>query len=452
MSDLFVLNPKPPIIFAEASNRPDGRMFRMLLEIALKNPGLDFWKEMASKETQAKGKRGREVKLILPDSYEDSSDEELDSDLEDELSYDAASADLGELDDGQQPANGGWDNANVLSSSTGTASARNADSQSVLSFPGESSSFLTFTQGGPNPQTGSKRKFEQTPLDTGSRRPTVMRRGQLSPSSGHPPSSQLVNAHRNSNATERVPKIEGEEDSKSVFSLNLRTALERVLRGENDAHGILAIFHDLVSLKNKSESEQIRTWLMNREFKPRLVHIPANNQTIVSNIVQSQGTNDDATQAREIGDIQGVQRKHHLESVSDSRVLRQVILSLGRLYLSVRHFAMEGLVELITAKLQVSWNSYPGISQLGPVLDVAAMAFSGGPARKDALRTWIVSFIADTQDLYFYDCAPRFWEVMRGNAVLHDEVSQKRTEMHRDHPERYADVRALLRARGIENC
>lgn len=81
---------------------------------------------------------------------------------------------------------------------------------------------------------------------------------------------------------------------------------------------------------------------------------------------------------------------------------------------------MEGLVELITFKLQVARNSFPGISQLGPILDVANMVFSGGYAQKDALRSWLVPFMADKQDLYFYGCSARFWELMRSNAVLYE--------------------------------
>lgn len=426
-------------------------MFRKLLSIAVENPGLDFWTEMASKETQAKGRRGRELKLILPDSYDDSS-EDLDFEPDDEVSLDdESSSDSAEHDDRQLPGNELQSTSHTLFPSDGGSSSRNAGGLTALSFPGESSSFLTYTQGGSAPHAGSKRKFGQASLETGSRRPGVTRQGQPPTSTGQPSSSQRVDGRRSSIAAEHAPKVEEEEERTSdVFSLNLRTALEHVFLKESDANDILAIFHDLVSIKNKPEFEQIRTWLMTREFKPRLVHLQVNDQAIVSNNPQSQGSDNESTQDREIGDIRGIHRNRHLEAVNDSQALRHAILSLGRLYLSIRHFAMEGLVELITLKLQVAWNSYPGISQLGPILDVAAMAFSGGPAQNDALRTWFVAFIADTQDLYFYDCSPRFWEVMRSNAVLHDEVFQKRTEMHRDHPERYADVRDLLRSRGIE--
>jgi hypothetical protein len=43
----------------------------MLQKIALKAPGCTFWESMAEKEMTIKGKRSRELSLILPDGYED---------------------------------------------------------------------------------------------------------------------------------------------------------------------------------------------------------------------------------------------------------------------------------------------------------------------------------------------------------------------------------------------
>lgn len=430
-------------------------MFRKLLTIANEDPALDYWKDMASRETQAKGKRGRELKLILPDNDEDTSDS--DSLLSLGLGHDDASSVDNEShacsvgpDGRQQPANRLLNSSSALSSSAGGSSARNANGPRALSFPGESSSFLTYAQGESNPRSGTKRALSQTSLNTGTQRSAVMRRTQPPASMSQPSSSPRVDNNRSPGTTEPAPKSEDEGKQKSdLFTLDLRAALRHVFLQEEDADDILAIFHDLVSIKNKTEFEHIRTWLLTREFKPRLVQLQVNDQAIVSNKAQGQGSDDEPSQDREIGDIKGIYRKYRLEAVSDSHDLRQTIVSLGRLYLSIRHFAMEGLVELITLKLQVAWNSYAGIMQLVPILDVVTMAFSG-PARNDTLRTWLVSFIADTQDLYFYDCSPRFWEVMRSNAALHDEVFQRRTELHRDQPERYSDVRALLRSRGIE--
>lgn len=448
-----MLEKKPPTVFAEASNRPEGRMFRKLLAIAVENPGLSFWKETASKETQAKGKRGRELKLILPDDYVDMSDDDLDADLNDvSSSDDGFNTGSPELDDDQLPANTLLSSTNALSSSAGRSSSRNAGLATALNFLGERSTFLTYTQGGSNPRTGSKRTLGQTSLGADSQHSAAKRRTRPPSSMRQSSPTNGVDDTTNVGTPYRALKVEDKEETKgNLFSLDLRTAIEHVFLKDHDADDILAVFRDLVSLKNKPEFEHIRNWLLLREFKPRLVHLQVNDQTVIPNTAQSQGSDNESSQDREIGDIKGIHRNHHLEAVSNSQVLRQNILSLGRLYLSIRHFAMEGLVEFITFKLQVAWNSFPGISQLGPILDVAAMVFSGGYAQKDALRSWLVSFIADTQDLYFYDCSARFWKVMRSNAVLYDEVFQKRTEMHREHPEKYADVRALFRSRGIDN-
>lgn len=455
---MFVLDKRPPRAYAEGSDRPESAIFCELLDIANGNPGLDYWKEMASRETQAKGKRGRELKLLLPDDDEDTSDSDsLDSHGFGSNSVfssdDESRAGTAEPEDGQRHAKRVSGSSNALSSSAKNSSARNANDSTALRFPGESQSFLTYTQEGTNPRTGSKRTLGQTSLDAGSQRPAVLRRTQPSTSTSQPSSSRRVETSSDPATAERVPKIEDDGKEKTdLFTLDLRSALGHVFLQEKDADDILAIFHDVVSIKKKPEFEHIRSWLTTHEFKPRLVQLQVNDQGIVSNNVPGQGSNDETCQGREIGDIKAIHRIYRMEAVSDSHDLRQTILSLGRLYLSIRHFAMEGLVEMIILKLQVAWNSYPGISQLVPILDVAAMAFSGGPARNDALRTWLVSFIADTQDLYFYECSPRFWEVMRSSRALYDEVFQRRTVLHRDQPERYSDVLALLRSRGIEEA
>lgn len=280
-----------------------------------------------------------------------------------------------------------------------------------------------------------------------------MRRTQLPSSLRQSLSSQGRDAAQKLAETEEAPKTEDDaasDDEKRVilFNLNLRSALEHVFLQEDDAHDILVIFRDIVSIRNKLESDKIRSWLRIREFMPRLVQV--NDQELNSIASQTSAPSNESSPERQVGDVQGIHRKYHLEAVSNSKALGDIILSLGRLYHAVRHFDLDGLVDLITLKLQVAWNSYPGISQLALILEVTAMAFSGYPNKRDSLQSWLAAFIADTLDLQYYACSEKYWEVMRGNRGLHDEVCHRRKELNRDHPERYADVRALLHSRGIK--
>lgn len=60
-----------PRIFAEGSVREGAELYRKLHDIARRNPGLAFWEQMANKETQAKGKRSRALRLVLPEGFSD---------------------------------------------------------------------------------------------------------------------------------------------------------------------------------------------------------------------------------------------------------------------------------------------------------------------------------------------------------------------------------------------
>lgn len=245
------------------------------------------------------------------------------------------------------------------------------------------------------------------------------------------------------------PKIENGDAgnmnkiSPNVFSLNLRTALDHVFLQKSDAACLLAVFYECVKIQNKPACEQIRSWLTVREFAPRLIQM--NEQS-------AKETANSEISRRQVGDILGVHRRYHLEAINDSHDLREQILSLGRLYKQARHFEMPELIDLIQLKLQAAWNSCPGVSQLQPILEVVTLAFRDiSPDHKyDSMQAWLVNFVAETMDLFFYDCPEHFWEVLRGNPTLHEMVFKIRTEALQKDPAKYADPRVLIRSRGIE--
>lgn len=112
---------------------------------------------------------------------------------------------------------------------------------------------------------------------------------------------------------------------------------------------------------------------------------------------------------------------------------------------------LAALIGLIILKLQAAWNSYPGLHQLEPLLEVTSLVFSGeGGPDGDDMQYWLVSFIADAKDLFLFECPARFWEVMCGNQTLMNAVFQLRNDAQRKDPDKYADSRVLIRSRGVD--
>ena len=179
-----------------------------------------------------------------------------------------------------------------------------------------------------------------------------------------------------------------------------------------------------------------------QEFEPRIVQIL--NQS-------TESTSDTQSEEPQIGDITHLNRNYRLEGITDSKTLQQEIIALGTFYRYARRFNKPALVEKITTKLQIAWNSYPGLSQLDPILDVAKIAFQDGIEKIDVLQEWILMFIADTKDLFPVACNTKYWDVMRSFPVLMEAVNARRDELLRVDPGKYSDVRVLLRERGFEN-
>lgn len=233
----------------------------------------------------------------------------------------------------------------------------------------------------------------------------------------------------------------------SLFEYSLRDCIEHIFHEGYHADEMLRIFEITLHIQNQPEFAQIQSWLRTKEFNPLLVqvHNPTLSATVDGNLSHNASC--------EIGDIQNTQRKYHLANVSDAEELRGQILSLGRLYQQARNYELAKLIELIRHKLQAAWNFYPGLCQLQPVLEVTMMAFKATSEHRkhDTLQKWLIEFLADTQDLFTYDCAEKWWGLMSELPDLFSEVSQVRTEMHRRQPARYEDLSSILYSRGINS-
>ena len=213
------------------------------------------------------------------------------------------------------------------------------------------------------------------------------------------------------------------------------------------ANDILAVFSNAVNV-HELERAKIRSFLASNEFTPQLI------QVINSAINPVSATDDHDKISLEdlpLGDILGIGRIFQLKDIKNAEDLSCQIIELGSLYTQARRYGMAKLVSEIRQKLQVTWNSYAGVSQLEPLLEVAQVAFEedNNPPYDD-LQDWLISFMADTYDLITTnENGAFFWQVFGADDVLKDTIFARRAENIRTMPERYQHLPTLLRSRGV---
>ncbi|KAJ5577685.1 uncharacterized protein N7459_006649 [Penicillium hispanicum] len=463
LNDLFQLEKDVPAEFASYSKRNDAKLFRTLHRIANQNPTWEFWESMANTEMQAKGKRKKNLSLVLPEGYEDTigADIYLQGEASD---YDEPGSSQSVATRAERPSDtraGQCAPPGPMELEAGTVLPpkkvqHRSVSFSASRFPGESSSFLSYVTYGKSCRSSDAGPWNEqknrTVANTNDIYPAVVRRTQL-PSF---PSYQDTVFSSRDIVGEQKPKIEdeldvnpfNEKEKTSIFDLTMRMALEHIFLHKEEAVEILAVFHDMVEIQGRPEAEHIQSFLIHKEFSPRLVSLNAPFPTHTSNSKDNRPTDEEVQY--EVGDCYRMQRQWKLEAVGDSDNLQKQIISLGRLYLQARRFKMDDLIHLITRKLQAAWNSYPGLCQLEPLMDVTTMAFSDpSVVELDELQTWLINFIADTLDLFFYVCSEQFWAAMRENPALHHVVFRLRKEFLQENPNKYSDPRLLIQSRGI---
>ena len=69
VEELYKLPRRIPKTYVEVYGEKNANLFRRLLNIARLTPGVDFWVQMARKETLVRGKRGKEMELIESTGY-----------------------------------------------------------------------------------------------------------------------------------------------------------------------------------------------------------------------------------------------------------------------------------------------------------------------------------------------------------------------------------------------
>ncbi|KAJ5735362.1 uncharacterized protein N7483_000487 [Penicillium malachiteum] len=437
IKDIYILGESVPEFLAHSKDRDNVSLFRKLQRIALKVPNCKFWEKMAEKEMQLKGKRSRNPSLTLPDGYEDIL---TDSEAEEVAGYDTDEGPA-ELDAGYaspppakvQARTASFSVSREIKVSGAGDKLPKAEKRQIvqhLSFPGESSSFLNYA-------STPGLSFGTTSSETSTQQGSVEVQKNIPPLTSLSPIKLKREKKTKSNAAQ--------EPDEDIWKLSMSEVAERVLVQGPRANELLEIFHEMLKVQRQPESAKIKSFMQTSEFSPRLSQInnPANNW--------SNDTANKNKSGKLLGDYLEKGRILQLESVRDSNTLQQEIVSLGHLYKYARRFQKPKLIKMIAIKLQVAWNSYPGLCQLKPILDVASIVCQDfSLTTKDYLQNWILNFIADTMDLFLHDCSEKYWSAMRALPDLFDAVTKLRAEFIVRFPGRYSDVRVLLSSRGID--
>ncbi|CRL22270.1 unnamed protein product [Penicillium camemberti] len=483
LQDIFVLNEKTINVLRRAGREPDAKIWDDLMDIIRTEPGLDFWKNMSLQELGAKGKRGKELRLVLPSGHEDlvsggeshgdsesaEEDENDEDDAEDEHKEDPSNHVEPSTDVAPRSSN---EQANIRSFSDARA-AQGAQFRQTLNLfqnantTASSSENITFADR-EGSGLGMTRKFNPCP-------PLM----PPTPSPSLPTSSAFITPPT-SMTQGTVPKVENDTSAGgiattsaspadggsvsdvapqqpvaefSIFDLTLSQALSHVFLNQREAAKITDVFLGAVALEKQPERLQIREYLADGEFLPRLITLKSSGFSHPTPF-PALGSNSSTT-FRLVGDQMGIGQNFKLQGVSNSLDLENAITTLGRVYLQARRFGLMDLVYRITFKLQVAWNCYPELYQSKPLLEVASLAFAGrtefDEAECDYLQSWLIHFIAEASDLLTYNASEQFWSLLRSHPKLQDKVLNLRTLAHIHNPELYGNTRALLESRGLGN-
>ncbi|CAG8335655.1 unnamed protein product [Penicillium nalgiovense] len=471
LQDLFILNEKTINVLRRAQREPDAKIWDDLMEIIRTEPGLEFWKNMSLQELGAKGKRGKELRLVLPSGHEDMvSCAESDAESESEEEHGDGDNKDNEEEDKRGPSD-------HVEPDTDAAPSSN-EQTTIRSF-----SDPLATQGVQFRQTlGSLQNVKpaasasESSIPFADRESSSFRKTQefhpcpplVSPTSSSLPTSSTTNApptmtqnmvpkveNDTSAGTSRVADVPSQQTVQefSIFDLTLSQALNHVFLNQPQTAKITDVFLGALALEKQAEHLHIREYLADGEFPPRLVTLKNSgfsHPTPFPALDSNSGTT-----YRLVGDQMGIGQNFKLNGVSNSLDLENAIIVLGRVYLQARRFGLMDLVYRITFKLQVAWNCYPELYQSKPLLAVASLAFTGrtefDEADCDYLQSWLIHFIAEASDLLTYNASEQFWSLLREHPKLQEKVLNLRTVAHVHNPELYGNTRALLESRGLGN-
>ncbi|KAJ5760508.1 hypothetical protein N7520_007664 [Penicillium odoratum] len=405
VKDISKLQSHVPPVFGYSSIREEAAIFRKLQKIALMSLSSYFWEEMAEKKSVVKGKRSRDVSLILLDGYEN-----ILLDIRD-LQEDSVTGRRPDYRSGSVARD-----AHFSMPQPSRVQAASRTKASSFSYTASVSS--------------DARKFDR--LDSAMS-------GQQTP---------IFSQKRKGTQ----PKIEDAggtvRTSADILQLSIQAGIKAWILGLPGAEEVKALFSHMIDFPSRPGFVQLRSFYLTQDFVPRLVQV--NIPSDLSNTSGSEGVEEFIDY--QVGDIKGIGRHRQLQDIRCADDLCAVIVSLGNLYTYARRLNIEPMIRMITFKLQVAWNSYPGFYQLEYLLDVTSMVYRDGrlTESEDELEEWIPKFIADTQDLMLLACSVKYQAVMRELPELYTAVSDLRVKLMSEFPGKYTDQRCLLESRGID--
>ncbi|QQK47287.1 hypothetical protein Pdw03_2185 [Penicillium digitatum] len=472
LQNLYILNEKSINVLRLAQREPDAKIWDDLVEIIRTEPGLEFWKNMSLQALGTKGNRGKDLRLVLPSGHEglvscgeiqgDSESEQEDENKDDaEDEHQEALSYYGEPTAYVAPTSS--NQQATIRSFSDPHPEQGVQFRQTLSLFQDAHFAASVSESIPfadreNSSMEMTRKFHPCPL-------------LISPTSSFSlPTASTRNALPNSMTQSSVPKVENDTSACasvdgadvasqqpipefSIYDLTLSQALNTIFLNQRDATKITDVFLGAVDLERQPERIQIREYLADGEFPPRLITLKNSGFSHPTPFPALDSNN--GTMFRLVGDQMGIGQNFKLNGVSNSLDLENAIIVLGRVYLQARRFGLMDLVYRIAFKLQVTWNCYPELYQSKPLLEVASLAFAGhtefDEADCDYLQSWFIHFIAEASDLLTYNANDQFWSLLRAHPRLQNKVLNLRTLAHIHNPELYGNTRALLESRGLGN-
>jgi hypothetical protein len=235
----------------------------------------------------------------------------------------------------------------------------------------------------------------------------------------------------------------------SMLDLKFGQLLTLALARDPAANGFLTMCESLIVVRNKPEHMQLRSFIIGTEFSPRLVEFNPDIRFVPSCVVTNDAEDNKVSYL--LGDKLQIGQSYCLEAITNTEGLREAMTSLGNVYEQARSFEMRDMIHDIAIKLQVCWNSYSGLSQCQTLLEIAKIVFwnDTGAKNGDPVQTWFVPFMAETYDLFDYECHEGLLALLRAHPRLQAEVLSIRTEFRLQQPALFADALGLLRSRGV---
>ncbi|CAG8354292.1 unnamed protein product [Penicillium salamii] len=429
--DMLILDEWTINVMRKMGRQDESKVWDDLVEIVGTKPDMSFWKDMSLQEVGTKGKRGREVYIVMP--YEDGEGHEAE---EEQSSAEAGSHSLkSELEDMDE-------------SPFKVQATRKSFSASRKKYKLSRS---------PNVQGIGGRGTSEVPQ-------LLINQDPASRSLSSALSSTTKSFHPGNLVSRltldcNVPIVASESSpspgSPSPTAKDHYAKIDRVLQQViND--DVSRAFHQHLEFQKQPEFRDLRTWVTHEAYRP---HVQLSDPTEDPQDLPEYSvlkTASGETVIRVLGDILNLNQEYRLRGFRDPKTRQEGIASLGILYqhiksLVTRDQKMQKLVSTIARKLQIAWNSYAGISQCQPLLNIAFVVFGDGynHERPDFIQQWFVTFFAQTFVFFYHDCHEKFLEFLRTHEAVQKQIFDLRAEFNRRQPIMNEDIRVLLRTRRI---